>query len=440
VPKAEPTRDRRFAVGLAAIALLGLAWRLYYVLRWKGSDADLSDEGDALYYGGQAILNARGDLFEHPFRGGPAADHPPLTSLLLTPASRLWPDSVLAQRLTMVFIGTAAVVVIGLVGRRAASDRAGLLAAGIAAAYAALWMNDGLLMAEAPAALLTAVLLLLALSLTEAVTMRAIVALGVIAGIAALTRAELLLLLPLLLVVPLLRHGESWSHRLRLTVVAGCAAGLVLLPWVAWNLSRFEEPTFLSTNDGLTVLGANCPSTYYTATIGFWDLRCALDSPVEGDPSVESAEWRRQGLSYLRDNVGRLPKVTVARVGRVWGVYEPRQMVFFNNGEGREAWASWVGLYQEWLLVPFAVAGAVVLRRRGQPIAPYVATACTVTFTAALFYGIVRFRVPADVSMAVLAGVAVDAGLGRLGSRPKRPTAANTTNATSAGSLNRTLP
>jgi hypothetical protein len=47
-------------------------------------------------------------------------------------------------------------------------------------------------------------------------------------------------------------------------------------------------------------------------------------------------------------------------------------------------------------------------------------TAVTVTVTAAAFYGIVRFRVPADVSTAVLAAVAVDAALARL-LRPAPP-------------------
>jgi asparagine N-glycosylation enzyme membrane subunit Stt3 len=55
-----------------------------------------------------------------------------------------------------VAIGTCTIVVIGLVANRLAGPRAGLLAAGIAAVYPNLWMNDGLVMSEAPGGLLVA--------------------------------------------------------------------------------------------------------------------------------------------------------------------------------------------------------------------------------------------------------------------------------------------
>lgn len=405
----------RFRWQLLVVGLAALAWRAVYVLRWKGRDSELVDEGDALYYSAQAVENAAGRLFRRPYVGGPGADHPPVTALLVTPVSWLDDHLVLAQRGVMVLVGTAAVVLIALVARHVAGDRAGLLAGALAGAYAPLWMNDGLIMADAPAALVVAALLLFTLRLDERRTTRRLLALGAVAGLAALTRAELGLLLPLLVVPVLWRAPElAPAARWRGLGVAVLAAGAVVAPWVGWNLVRFEDPTFLSTNDGLTLLGANCPTTYYTPAIGFWDLRCALDAPVDGDPSEESSAWRDQGLDYARDNLGRLPKVVVARVGRVWGVYEPRQMVYFNGGEGRESWASWLGMYQSWVLTPIAVAGAAVLHRRRRSIAPFVATAITVTVTAALFYGIVRFRVPADVAVVVLAAVALDAALSRV--------------------------
>jgi 4-amino-4-deoxy-L-arabinose transferase-like glycosyltransferase len=414
---------RRFRWQLTGIGLAALAWRVLYVVHWKGHDEHLVDEGDAFYYSAQAAQNAAGHLFRHPYVGGPSADHPPMTALLVTPVSWIDDHLVLAQRSVMILVGTLAVVVIALVARQVAGDRAGLLAGVLAGAYAPLWMNDGLIMAEAPAALAVATLLLLTFRLGEEVTTRRVLVFGGVIGLAVLTRAELGLLLPLLLVPVLRRTPGTTAERWRGFALAALAAGAVVSPWVTWNLARFEEPTFLSTNDGLTLLGANCHSTYYTPAIGFWDLRCALDAPVDGDPSEESATWRREGLDYARDNLGRIPKVVVARVGRVWGLYEPRQMVYFNGGEGREDWASWTGMYQSWIVTPIAVAGAVVLRRRRRSIEPFVATAVTVTVTAALFYGIVRFRVPADVSITVLAAVAVDAMLARIWPAEQAPTA-----------------
>jgi len=406
--------SRTFRARLALVVAAGFAWRLLYVLRWKGDDDVLTDEGDALYYSAQAHLNARGHLFQHPLGGqGPAADHPPVTALVLTPVSWIESHLVLAQRLVMVVLGTAVIAVVGLLGRRVGGDRVGVLAAALAAVHAPLWANDGLLMAETPTALLVAALLWCAIEVYDDPSPRRLVLLGVLAGLATLTRAEQALLFGLLLVPLLVRGGAWWRDRLRPVVVAGLAAGLVVAPWVAWNLVRFEEPTLLSTNDGLTILGANCHTTYYTPAIGFWDLGCALSHPVEGDGSVQSAEWRAAGLRYLRDNAGRLPKVVAARVGRVWGIYRPDHMVWFNTGEGREPWVSWTAVYQHGALLPVAAAGAVVLRRRRRVLWPLLAPALSVTATAALFYGIVRFRVPADVAMVVLGAVAVDRALDR---------------------------
>jgi hypothetical protein len=72
--------------------------------------------------------------------------------------------------------------------------------------------------------------------------------------------------------------------------------------------------------------------------------------------------------------------------------------------------ASVAGLAMFWALVPLAVLGALRLRRAGQPLWPLVALIVIVTFNAAAFYGLTRFRVPAEVPLVVLAAVAI-AGL-----------------------------
>ncbi len=68
----------------------------------------------------------------------------------------------LAQRLTMTVFGAGVVLLIGLIGRAVAGNRAGLIAAGIAALYPNLWINDGLVMSETLATLAVALAILLA--------------------------------------------------------------------------------------------------------------------------------------------------------------------------------------------------------------------------------------------------------------------------------------
>jgi 4-amino-4-deoxy-L-arabinose transferase-like glycosyltransferase len=407
----------RFHSRLAIVVVAALVWKLYYLVEWKRGDDNLHDEGDALYYGLQARLNAGGQWYVDPGAGGPGADHPPLTSLVLTPAAWVFDGSVLAMRLTMTLLGAVVIVGVGLLGRRVAGERVGLLASVLAGAYAALWVNDALLMSETLAALGTVATLLAGYRLHDRRDVPSALVFGVTGGLATLARAELALLLPLVgLIVLLVRrppHGRSQAgEAVRLLGVAAAASVVVVGPWVLWNLARFEEPSLISTNDGLTWAGANCDTTYYTPAIGFWSLDCGLDLAVEGDRSTMSQAWREAAFEYVGDNLDRVPAVTAARLGRTFGVFETDQMVFFNTNEGREPWVSWLALYQYWVLAPVSVAGAVISVRRGLFVAPLVSPAVVVVVVTVVFYGLARFRVPLDVVLVVLAAVAVDAVVG----------------------------
>jgi 4-amino-4-deoxy-L-arabinose transferase-like glycosyltransferase len=103
-------------------------------------------------------------------------------------------DSVTWHRIASCFLGTAAVVVIGLVGRRIGGNVVGLLAAGIAALYPEMWINDGMLLSE-PMAILTASVAILAMyGFARRPTMRNALWMGLACGFVALTRTELILL------------------------------------------------------------------------------------------------------------------------------------------------------------------------------------------------------------------------------------------------------
>ena len=93
---------------------------------------------------------------------------------------------------------------------------------------------------------------------------------------------------------------------------------VVLAPWVGANLVRFERPVLLTTNDGTTLLGANCQDAYYGSDIGGWSLFCVVEerSPLGEDPGVRSARHRRLAISYAADHVQRLPLIAAARLGR----------------------------------------------------------------------------------------------------------------------------
>src|SRR5262249_7275865 len=273
-------------------------------------------------------------------------------------------DARMPHRLMMTGLGTAAVVVIGLLACRLAGNRAGWIAAGIAAVYPNLWVNDGLMMSETLATLLVALALLYAYRLIREPKLWTALLVGALCGLAALTRAELILLIPLLAVpAALVARSIAIGQRWRLVGASVLAAVVLIAPWVGYNLARFKEPTYLSTNDGIALIGSNCDSVYYGDGIGLTDLTCLGPNP-RGDQSVDSKIFRDRAFDYIRAHKKRAVLVAAARVGRTWSMFRPWDMVTYNKGEGREGWVTILGLVMYYPLLIAAVAGWVVMRRR----------------------------------------------------------------------------
>jgi hypothetical protein len=281
-----------------------------------------------------------------------------------------------------------------------------------------LWINDGMLQAESLYAFLIAVLLLLAQRFWDDPRPATVAALSAVTGVAALTRTEgtfFFVVLVALLAVRL--PGRSWGERLRLLGVAAGVGGLVLAPWVVYNLARFERPVYLTNSAGSVMSDASCDSTYYGEYIGY-HANCVGDDPPleldEADESVREADLLDESDDYFYGHLGRLPLVAAARVGRAFDVFKPGQQVFLNWWlEGRGKAASTLGLWAYFALMPFGVYGAVLLHRRRITLIPVLSTVVVSAAGAAVTFGITRYRVPVDVALVALAGVGVDALLRR---------------------------
>jgi hypothetical protein len=97
-------------------------------------------------------------------------------------------------------------------------------------------------------------------------------------------------------------------------------------------------------------------------------------------------------------------------VGRIWGIFRPEQDVNFDIFfERRGYYPSWAGAYSYYLLALLSIYALVVMRKRRVPISPMIAIFLMVTITVAVAMGITRYRVGADVALAILGGVALDA-------------------------------
>jgi 4-amino-4-deoxy-L-arabinose transferase-like glycosyltransferase len=410
---------------LVILAVLAFAGRSVYVLTVlqheeypEGLDsAGLGRSYDEIYYTGAARAVADGDGFRFGVLE-PAEEqgiHPPMTSVALAPVAKFTDDE-LPMRLLVAAVGALVVLLVGLVGLSVAGPRVAYIAAGLAAVYPNLWMNDGLLLSETFAAAGTAAAVWCTYRLLATRGWWWAAGAGVACGVAMLSRSELALLVPVMVLPAILvARTPPPAQRLRHAAVACVAAGLVVAPWVSSNLRRFEEPVLLSHGDGNVLIGANCDSTYHGSLLGFHDGWCGVIDDLPAENSKEAAIRRRAALEYIGDHLDRLPVVVAARVGRVWGVYGQLQMGRIAQAEGRPLWASMAGLAMFWALVPLAVLGVRTLWRSGVRLLPLLAPFAIVTFNAAAFYGLTRFRIAAEVPLVVLAAV----GIGYLlGGRP----------------------
>jgi 4-amino-4-deoxy-L-arabinose transferase-like glycosyltransferase len=423
-PGAEPERagettdddrraDRRWLLALVAIALVGLGIRVGYVVGWHALD---SVGGDAYYYHHGANLLAEGHGFVHPFAWDdgvkvPGADHPPGYIVLLAVPSLLGFDGIRAHQITSCLIGAGTIVLIGLVGRRLAGRRAGLLAAGFAAIYPNMWLNDGALMSETLALFLGVVVVFAAYRAWDKPSWPRFAVLGLSLGLASLARAEavmllVLLLVPLALWVPGL---VGWRPRLGRAGLAAVVAVAVMAPWVVANLLRFEHPETLSTQMGPTLDVANCDATYHGPALGAWSFACATEIK-DPDRSELDKVTRQKAIDYMRDHQGRLPVVVTARFGRTWGVFSPLSQLDLDHfSENRPLPAARVGLVLYYLAAVASVVGLVALRRRRVPSFPVTVWLVNVAVTVVIFYGSTRFRAPAEPALVLLAAVGVNA-------------------------------
>ncbi len=458
-----PTRPRFWfwiVIGAAAIVRFG------YVAEVKSGTCDILSNGkaigryhsqctgssptkpnDQLYYNSSANQLAWGKGFVSPFgKPEPVADHPPLNSIFLAtaswlfnhePLSRLADSTVLTnhktvhthvreQRYFVAALGVVNVGLIMLISRRVGGKKAGVIAGFIAAVYPGLWVNDGLLFAETLAITMVCCALLMALRCHETRTAKHFAALGAICGLAALTRAELLLLAPLLMIVPAVRgRGPRLKRALVNLGAGGFALVLVLLPWFAYNATRFNESVLISTNDGLALAGSYCPPVFEGPGIGLWstDASCKIDPSQEltlRDQSEVSKAYRKHALDFLRMHKQDLPRVVAARIGRTWNLFRPVQGIRYNEGENRERWVGWAALVSYYLLILPAIFGAAALLRFRERRSLWVllAPAITVTLVSAATYGQPRFRATAEPSLVIFAALGIVAMLASIHESP----------------------
>ncbi len=328
-----------------------------------------------------------------------------------------------AHRFALAVLSSGGIPMMGLLGRRLFSPVVGLVAAAIAA-FGPLWIQpSGKILSESLYLVVIPLVLLLALRGIDRPGPWRFFLVGLTIGIAALTRSEavsliILLGIPLVLFVP-----QGWGARCRLGLILLVGVGLVIGPWVVRNDLQMGG-LVLSTDSGTTLVGAYTSTTFNPNSPlygSFSDAKEFGESAIvkERRPPDGAKQWTERtvgnalshiGITYARHHLSDLPGVVLAREGRMWGLYASGSQLQFDlssDGDGVAGFQE-AGQYLNWILIPLAIFGGVILYRRRRShfvivLVPIVAAA----LNAALAFGSTRYRAVAEPSIALLAAIGI---------------------------------
>ena len=269
-----------------------------------------------------------------------------------------------------------------------------------------------------------ALVLLLAYWYHERPSMRRIVLLSAVCALLSLARPEQLALF-VLLVVPLvlLTRTLAWKRRIGWLAASAAVALLLFAPWAIFNATRFKEPVLLSTGLGATMASGACDAVFSGDLLGHYDQRPLSEQQADSgacvyphfgelaslDRSEADLRMRRIALRYTRRHLSQLPKVIVAREGRTFSLYRPFQEVQLASAWSKSpTWVGYLWTAMYWVLAPFALAGAVLLKRRRVLLYPLLVEFVIVAISAATTFGLIRYRAAAEVPLLILSAVALD--------------------------------
>ncbi|RDI74289.1 Dolichyl-phosphate-mannose-protein mannosyltransferase [Gaiella occulta] len=353
--------------------------------------------------------------------GVPSGYTQPLYAFFL--AALYWPfgHAWLAVGLAQTAVAVATALLVLEIGRRLRSTRVGLVAALLTTLHPYVVWHDVHVNREILDGFLLAAITLLALLAYERRSRLLAAATGAVVGLAVLGNSRLALL-PLVLAAYV-----AWPSRTRRAALLGSlavlvAAAAVVAPWAVRNEKRVG--CLAITTDTRALWKANNLATYDVLKRGQWiddvpelagvppwperaaDIALRTGRPVHVDECAQSRFYQRQVLRFWRDHPGEKARLAAQAT---WLLWQPTFSVATDDA-GRKGIADTARRSVEpmYMIVIYAlaIAGCFFAPRRFLALA--VLLESYNTLMAMVFAGTVRYRVPWDFLLALLAAFAVE--------------------------------
>jgi len=205
------------------------------------------------------------------------------------------------------------------------------------------------------------------------------------------------LALPLLVGLPAVIARERKRHLARwaLAVVVIVAA---LAPWWIRNYAVLGSAVLATTRCGVTLYDGVGPQATGRSDMRFERELAAKTRTL--DELAYGAYYRRESLRQIRAEPWRIVGLAPRKLSRLWSPTP-------NLAEGQRPLYRWASRLSYIPMVAGALLGLVVLLRRPPRLVLLVAPVVMVTLIHAVLVGSIRYRVPIEPMLFVMAGAAI---------------------------------
>lgn len=313
---------RSATTALAVITLAGLSLRLF----WAVSHAERSQPDETGYHALAEGLASRGEYGSLAPDGSwkPTAHYPPAWPFMVSLSYRLGGTDVRTGRVLAAALGTLLIIAVFLLAKNIFGEKAGLIAAALAAVHPILIYWSGVMMTESATALFLCLALWIETRPGGISTLSGFIT-GIFWGTASLTRSTLIPVFFLLGLARLFRPGTLKEK----TPVLALFLGFALLPflWGTRNSGVFGR-FGLDFHGGYTLLVGNMFFSENRVDTGLADAALKSRPWHKETENMNEAEkdryYLRRTLEFVVSNPGKVLRQWVVNAGEFWRLY-PRQ-------------------------------------------------------------------------------------------------------------------
>jgi len=380
---------------LFLICIVALALRVGCALH-LGNDVLWDDEEwyDTVAYN---IVDGHGYSFDGE---NPTSFRAPALSVFLAAVYYVFGRSLYTARVAMAFLGaTICVLHYYLALRIFLSRSVGYVAAALTAVYPLFVLQNATLFPETLSMVFLNGVLLALLSLSGTRGKRKAAALGLLAALLILTSPMLVLFLICTLPWFLVQDIHSVRERFQIAAIGVIVCVAICLPWTIRNASVHRHFVPIATNSGLNLWEGNNPLT----KIPIRHQKPPRFTP--GPDTIGSAEWqldrfyRQMAWNFVVSHPSTAARLFVQKAFNFWRLYpEPGTVNAVVTKRNKFVSAATYGpvLCLAVLSVFFSTIG-----KRERTL--LLLLACSLTFGYAVFITKVRFRLPLDCALVLLA-------------------------------------